>query len=218
MSHTSPHRSYCCFCIPYRLAVAIFSILSLALGAASLWNVLRTGSKMTDQTSKISAYIATGVYGLLGVCGLVSVFFKRYALAKNFSVLWWTVTILTTILAIAGTVILATREKDEVKTICQADLLEDDHTGKYSAVPDGGIALADDVNSCYKWVMIIAGCGTLVQFLIMSLGGFVASRYTKEVKFEKEGLSYVYGQGYLQPQATVPSAHPYTHPYTKADF
>lgn len=157
------------------------------------------------------------MYGLLGISGLVSVFFKRYALAKNFSVLWWTVTVLTTILAIIGTVFLATREQAEVKTICQSDLLDDDHTGKYTTA-NGGLQLADDVNSCYKWTMIIAGVAIAIQFLIMSIGGFVASRYTREVKYEKEGLSYTYGQGYLQPQAQVPSAHPYTHPYTKADL
>ncbi|GJJ69503.1 hypothetical protein EMPS_01849 [Entomortierella parvispora] len=217
MSYNSPKRNHCCFCIPYRLAVAFFSILSLALGAATLWNVLRTGSKITDSTSKIAAYVATGVYGLLGVCGLFSVFFKRYALAKNFSVLWWTVTVLTTVLAIAGTILLATREKDEVKTLCQSQLLEDDHSGKYSSTT-GGLALANDVDDCYKWTMIFAGVATAVQLFLMSVGGFVASQYTREVKFEKEGLSYIYGQGYLQPQAPVPSAHPYTHPYTKADY
>lgn len=162
--------------------------------------------------------MATGVYGLLGVCGLVSVFFKRYALAKNFSVLWWTVTVLTTILGIVGTVLLATEAKNQVKDLCQADLLEDDHSGKYSNPNGGGLQLAYDVNDCFKWTMIFTGVATAVEFLIMSVGGYVASQYTREVRFEREGLSYTYGQGYLQPQAPVPSAHPYTHPYTKADY
>ncbi|KAF8925872.1 hypothetical protein EDD21DRAFT_401715 [Dissophora ornata] len=208
------NRDYCCCCIPLRLAVAIVSILALALGGASLWNIHRTG--VTG--SKIPAYVATGIYCLLGVSGLFSVIFKRYALAKNFSVLWWTVTICVTILAVADLVLLGTSEKDDAKTVCQNNLLTEND--KYTGVTYDPQALADDVDNCYKYVMIITGIALAVQVLIMSIGGCVASRYTSEVKHMKDGLIYTYGQGYGPLQAQPPMqtqvpvyqpAHPYTH-------
>ncbi|KAG0200706.1 hypothetical protein BGX28_006301 [Mortierella sp. GBA30] len=206
---SATNRNYCCCCIPFRFAVAIFSILALALGGASLWNILRVG--VTDSAAKIAAYVATAVYLILGLSGLFSVVFKKYALAKNFSVLWWTVTILTTILACVGVVLLATREKDEAKGICRASLLRDN---TYPDTPAGSTALEDDVDSCFKYVMIFAGAGTAVQVLVMLVGGWVASRYTSEVKHRKDGLIYGPVQGQVgQTQPLV--AHPYTQPGDK---
>ncbi|KAF9980324.1 hypothetical protein BGZ75_008568 [Mortierella antarctica] len=190
------HRNYCCGCIPLRFAVAIFSILALALGAASLWNVLRVGV----------------------LTGLFSVFFKKYALAKNFSVLWWTVTILVILLSGTNMVLLATREKDEIKGICQTDLLSEND--KYL----GGVGLYDpatlavDVENCYRFVLVMAGVAMAVQVLVMMVGGWVASRYTSEIKHRKDGLAFTYGQGYgpltgNQAGQTQPLvAHPYTQP------
>ncbi|KAG0321282.1 hypothetical protein BGZ99_004023 [Dissophora globulifera] len=217
------NRSYCCCCIPFRLAVALFSILALALGGASLWAVLRAG--LTDSKSKIAAYIATGVYGVLGISGLVAVCFKRYALAKNFSVLWWIVTILTTILSVVSIILFATNEKDEVKAICKTDFLNDatkNLGGFYSPA-----ALDADVDSCYKHVMIAAGVSTAVQVLVMMVGGWVASRYTSEAKHMRLGVTYTFGKGYgpvqplVEPQGQAPPfqpAHPYTHIGGKSEW
>ncbi|CAO3574944.1 unnamed protein product [Mortierella alpina] len=211
------HRNHCCGCIPLRFAVAIFSVLALALGAASLWNVLRVGV-LTDSTARITAYVATAIYGILGVSGLFSVFFKKYALAKNFSVLWWTTTVLVILLSGTNMVLLATREKDEVKGICQTNLLSENN--KYL----GGVGvydpatLVDDVENCYRFVLVFAGAAMAVQVLVMMVGGWVASRYTSEIKHRKDGLAYAYGQGYgpitaNQAGQTQPLvAHPYTQP------
>ncbi|KAF9409164.1 hypothetical protein BGZ76_005727 [Entomortierella beljakovae] len=200
-------RSYCCFCIPYRLAVAIFSVLTLALGGSSIWFVLDTG--ITDTPYRINAFIFTGVCGLLGISGICAVTFKKYALAKNFSVLWWTVTFISTVLGIANIILLATRQKDEAKAVCQLT---------YSKVDHGDYALPEFVDACYKYLLIGSGVGLFIVVLIMSAGGWVASRYTREVKHQKEGMSYTYRQGYgplhpqpqphLQPNST---AHPYTN-------
>ncbi|KAG0252920.1 hypothetical protein BG011_006688 [Mortierella polycephala] len=214
------HRNYCCFCIPFRLAVAVFSVLAIGLGGLCLWNVWRLD--IEDNTAKIVSYVATSIYGILGLSGLFSVIFKRYALAKNFSVLWWTVTVLTTILACVNMVLLATKEKDQVKSICQTTLLSkgSETTGESGIYPAD--VLADDVDNCYKYVLIIAGAAMAVQVLVMLVGGWVASRYTSEVKHRKSGLTYIYGQGYVQPQAQSSAAHPYTSVggilfYTAAD-
>ncbi|KAF9914937.1 hypothetical protein BX616_007277 [Lobosporangium transversale] len=208
---TKANRSYCCCCVPFRFAVAIFSTIALALGGASLWSVLRVGT--TDSTTRIAAYIATGVYGLLGVAGLISVFFKKYALAKNFSVLWWTVTFLVTVLSVINIIFLATREKEAVMGLCRTQLLKDDD--RYFGPYDPN-SLFEDVDGCYRWVMIITGICTAVQVVLMAIGGWVASKYTSEVKHHKEGLTYTYGQGYgpvtSQPQhPPYQPAHPYTH-------
>ncbi|KAG0350187.1 hypothetical protein BC939DRAFT_452983 [Gamsiella multidivaricata] len=217
------HRDYCCFCIPFRLGVTIFSLLALALGGFSIWSVLRAG--VTDSTAKTVAYVSTGIYGILGVSGLMSVIFKRYALAKNFSVLWWTVTVLITILSTFSMIFLATRAKDEVKSICQADLLQNENDS--GAV--GLATLADDVEACYKYVLLIAGVGTAVQVLVLLVGGWVASRYTGEVKCYRRGKSFTNGQtcgsvqvnplqSFNQQPQGYPSAHPYMHADSKGEW
>ncbi|KAF9984071.1 hypothetical protein BGZ65_001024 [Modicella reniformis] len=196
------HRKYCCFCIPYRFAVCIFSILALAIGGASLWSILRIG--ITDSTTKIAAYVATGIYLFLGLSGLSAVFFKRYALAKNFSVLWWTVTILATILSIANAALLATREKDDVRAICRSTLLRELGTSDPT--------LEEDVDACYKYVLIVSGTVTAVDVLIMIIGGIVASGYTREVKHRMDGLiPPVQAYGQVKPEPLLQPAHPYTH-------
>lgn len=154
---------------------------------------------------------------------MFAVFIKKYALAKNFSVLWWIATVLITILSVIGIVLLATREQDDVKALCQIALLEDDP--KYSGgIPYSATGLAEDVGSCYRTVMIVVGVCTSVQLFLMIVGGSVASSYTSEVKHRKNGLTYTYGQGYafLQPQPQPPmqqavpqpqyqKTHPYQH-------
>ncbi|KAF9346837.1 hypothetical protein BGX26_001660 [Mortierella sp. AD094] len=202
----SPHRSHCCFCIPFRFAVAILSLLSLAIGGLGLWFVLKTG--FTDSSYRIPAYVATGIYCLIGVSGLCAVIFKKYALAKNFSVLWWTVTVVVSILSIINIILLATRGKEETMDNCKANLLLYDD--KYIAGKYDPADLAADVDTCANFLLIAAGAGFAIQFIVMSIGGWVASMYTSEVKHQKEGLVYTYGQGYgpVHPQ---PQPHPHQH-------
>ncbi|KAF9902857.1 hypothetical protein EC991_004477 [Linnemannia zychae] len=211
------NRNYCCCCIPYRVAVLIVSLFALAFGGVNLWNILRSG--ITDATTRYSMYALACVYLLLGVSGLCAVLIKKYAIAKNFSVLWWTATVLITILSVAGIVLLATREQEEVKGLCQAAILEDNP--KYQGNPYNTTELAEDVASCYRTTMIVIGVVTSVQLFLMMVGGSVASSYTSEVKHRKNGLTYTYGQGYafLQPQPqppmqqTQPQQYQKTHPY-----
>jgi len=164
--------------------------------------------------------VLSGIYILLGVSGLFAVLIKRYPVAKNFSVLWWTATVLITILSVLSIVLLATREQDEIQGLCRAELLEDDP--KYQAgnsyTPE---SLSEEVAHCYRTAMIIIGVVTTVQLFLMIVGGSVASSYTSEAKHRKHGLTYTYGQGYafLQPQPQPPSAmqaqpqYQKTHPY-----
>ncbi|KAF9133554.1 hypothetical protein BGW39_009525 [Mortierella sp. 14UC] len=167
------HRDYCCCCIPLRLGVFLISLIALVFGGFSLWTTLRQAD--ADQTSKISGYITTGIYGLLGVSGLLSVMCKVYALAKNFSVLWWTVTILSTILNIASIIIVATSQKENARESCRAGIRND--ASKYNP-----LTLEDDVDACFRLGLIIIGVALAVQCIVMSLCGWVASRYVGEVK------------------------------------
>ncbi|KAF9991483.1 hypothetical protein BGZ80_006432, partial [Entomortierella chlamydospora] len=159
-----------------------------------------------DSSYRIASFVNSGIYCLLGVSGLFAVIFKKYALAKNFSVLWWTVTIVTTILSIVSIVLLATRGKEEIMNYCKTNHV----TGDYGP---------DYVDQCAKNWVIIAGVGVAIQFAVMSIGGWVASRYTSEVKHQNEGLAYTYGKGYgpvhPQPQPHHSAAHPYTNVGTK---
>ncbi|KAG0239621.1 hypothetical protein B0O80DRAFT_457353 [Mortierella sp. GBAus27b] len=194
----SPYRGKLCFCIPFRFAVCIFSILALGLAGCSIWSVFRV--KIEDQVPRIVYIVAACVYSILGVSGLVAVLFKRYALAKNFSVLWWTVTLIVTALSIAGTVLLATREKDQVMNLCATELV-----GTYYGPGSGG-----DVDDCYKYVMTILGSITAVQTVIMLIGGMVASRYTREVSQRMDAFVPP-PMAYSKPEPLLQPAHPYTH-------
>ncbi|KAF9403638.1 hypothetical protein BGX21_001479 [Mortierella sp. AD011] len=182
-----PDKDYCCCCIPLRFAVAIIGLVALVLGALDLWSVLRAGSS-ANTSSRISVYIAAGVYGVLGISGLLSAIIKTYGLAKNFSVLWWTFTIVVSILSIVSLVLVATQDKDELRAVCRDNLLSD----KYSAGGYDPNSLEDDVNSCYNLTLIISGVSLAVQVLVMSLCGWVASRYTGEVK-------HMHDKEYIQP-------------------
>lgn len=169
---------------------------------------LVSSSSVIDNIPKIAAYIAAGVYCLLGLAGLFAVLFKRYGLAKNFSVLWWTVTVIVTCLSIASVVLLATRERDEVEELCRSELLTDNI--KYPGGKYDPATLADDVSYCYRGVMIIAGASLGVQVLVMAICGWVASRYTSEVKHRKDLGQTIFGYG---PVVQSPPAPGQQHGY-----
>ncbi|KAF8980979.1 hypothetical protein BGZ46_003399 [Entomortierella lignicola] len=193
-------KDYCCCCIPLRFAVGIIAIVALILGAANLWVVLKGTN---ESTSKTSAYISAGVYAVLGLSGLLSALIKTYSLAKNFSVLWWTITIIVTILSVINLVLIATRDKGDLQTICRANLLNDDKYSSGNYNPDD---LNNDVTSCYNAVLIFAGASLAVQVLIMSLCGWVASRYTGEVKHMHDNDNdqvHISFQGQPQPQGQL---------------
>ncbi|KAF9395970.1 hypothetical protein BGX21_009720, partial [Mortierella sp. AD011] len=151
---------------------------------------------------RIASFVVSGIYCLLGVSGLFAVIFKKYALAKNFSVLWWTVTIVTTILSIVNIVLLATRGKEEIMSKCETNYATENYG-------------PESVEQCAKYWVIVTGVYVAIQFVVMSIGGWVASRYTSEVKHQNEGLAYTYGKGYgpvhPQPQPHHSAAHPYTN-------
>ncbi|KAF9427410.1 hypothetical protein BGZ94_004952 [Podila epigama] len=201
MAAATSARDYCCCCIPLRFAVLIISFIALALGGASLWSVLYAG--YSDYIPKIAAYVATGVYGILGLSGLFAVLFKRYGLAKNFSVLWWTVTVVVTALSILSVVLLATRERDEVEILCRVELLNDSE--KYPGGAYQGDVLADDIRYCYRTVLLIAGVSLGVQVFVMAICGWVASRYTSEVKHRKNLGQTIFGYGPVVQSPPSPS-------------
>lgn len=169
-----------------------------------------TSPTFPDNIPKIAAYIAAGVYCLLGLSGLFAVLFKRYGLAKNFSVLWWTVTIVVTCLSIASVILIATRERDEVEALCRTELLED--ASKYPGGVYDPATLADDVSYCYRGVLIIAGTSLGVQVLIMAICGWVASRYTSEVKHRKDLGQTIFGYGPVVQSPPAPGQQP-GYPY-----
>ena len=138
---------------------------------------------LSDQSSKIAAYISTVVYGILGVSGILCVTFKKYGLAKNFSTLWWVVTIAVTLLAICDLIFVGVSSKDYIRSVCQQELLL---TDKYSSGNVDAGQLSDDVDSCYRTVVMTGGIVLAVQLLVMSLCGWVASRYTSEVKHQHD--------------------------------
>lgn len=139
----------------------------------------------SDQSSKIAAYISTVVYGILGLSGLLCVLYKKYGLAKNFSNLWWAVTIAVTLLAICKLIFVGVSSKDYIRSVCQQELLlTDKYNGSFGDVDAG--QLNDDVDSCYRTVMMMGGIALAVQLLVMSLCGWVASRYTSEVRYQHD--------------------------------
>ena len=114
---------------------------------------------------------------------MLSVFFKTYGVAKNFSSLWWFVTIVVSIMAIIKIIFVGVSSKDEVRSACQQSLLT---TDKYSSGNYNPATLSKDVDSCYRAAILTAGLALAIQVLVMSLCGWVASRYAREVQEQHE--------------------------------
>ncbi|KAF9098586.1 hypothetical protein BGX23_005889 [Mortierella sp. AD031] len=173
MDDSGPCRSYCCGYIPYRIGVLIISLIAAAFGGYTL-AIMANDTKSTS-SSKVGGYIGGSIYLLLAFFGILSVAFKIYPLVKNFSVLWWGATVLTTILNTLTIILLATSAKDFARDACYNAQVEafDYYDAK---------VLELDVDACYKNWMVVVGVSMGVEALIMCLCGFVASRYTSEVK------------------------------------
>ncbi|KAG0200143.1 hypothetical protein BGX28_006695 [Mortierella sp. GBA30] len=131
-----------------------------------------------DTTSKIPGIISLIVYGILGISGLLSVIFKTFTLAKNFSVCWWSVTIVASLLSLVNVILLATKSKNDIKEHCA--------TGPSNERVDWN----GDIDSCYRFVMLVAGLSLAIEVIVMSLCGVVASRYTRQVKHQNDGPDY----------------------------
>ncbi|KAF9283503.1 hypothetical protein BGZ68_005323 [Mortierella alpina] len=173
---------FCC-CIPLRFAVFVISVISIAVGAMHLGVALR--NKDAENSQKATAYISFAVHAILGISGLLSVFFKTYALAKNFSTLWWSCTLVTVVLSVASIVLLLTKNKEHYKNMCQTELVNTDY--KLLLNPS---SLSKDVDSCYKAVVISYGIATALEILVMVFCGWIASRSTRQTKLDEEAHAH----------------------------
>ncbi|CAO3564766.1 unnamed protein product [Mortierella alpina] len=172
---------FCC-CIPLRFAVFIISIISIGIGAMHLGVALR--NKDAGGSQKSTAYISFAVHAILGISGLLSVFFRTYSLAKNFSTLWWSCTLVTVLLSIASIILLLTKNKEPYKDMCAAQLSNEiSHTNKLvqKTTPSD-----KDVDNCYRLIVISYGISTALEISVMVFCGWIASRSTRQTKLDEE--------------------------------
>ncbi|KAF9967407.1 hypothetical protein BGZ70_009654 [Mortierella alpina] len=172
---------FCC-CIPLRFAVFIISIVSIGIGAMHLGVALR--NKDAEGSQKSTAYISFAVHAILGISGLLSVFFKTYSLAKNFSTLWWSCTLVTVLLSVASLVLLLTKNKAHYKDVCAVELST--AVSNTNRLVQNTPPSTKDVDNCYKLIVVSYGIVTALEISVMVFCGWIASRSTRQTKLDEE--------------------------------
>lgn len=127
------------------------------------------------------------MHAILGISGLLSVFFKTYSLAKNFSTLWWSCTLVTALLSIVSIALLLTKDKQHYRDICLVELVKTE-SGVNKFVQNT-TSLDKDVDACYKAVVISFGIATALEISVMAFCGWIASRSTRQTKLDEEAKS-----------------------------
>ncbi|KAG9322662.1 hypothetical protein KVV02_007929 [Mortierella alpina] len=182
-----PSRDRFCCCIPLRFAVFVISVVAIGIGAMRLGVTLR--EKDAERSQKITAFISFAVYAILGISGLLSVFFKTYSFAKNFSTLWWSCTLVTALMSIASLVLLLTTNKKYYKAICQIKLDNDPDVNKINRDSTSS-SFQMSVDLCYKTIVISYGITTAIELLVMVFCGWIASRSTRQTKRDEIAQGY----------------------------
>ncbi|KAF9160152.1 hypothetical protein DFQ27_005975 [Actinomortierella ambigua] len=163
------HRRYCCFCVPLRFAVFIISIALLGIAAATSYQKYKA-NEASDDTVKIVIYVTAGVQAFVALVGLLAVITKSKPVTTFFSVLWWILTLAVAGLSIVNIVLLTTRDRGLGHDICRTALSEN------TPVPS-----EDDVETCYKWSVIISAIVIVVQFIVNAVCGWIILNYRREV-------------------------------------
>ncbi|KAF9364556.1 hypothetical protein BGX34_001167 [Mortierella sp. NVP85] len=164
-------RDVCCCCIRLRLAVAIISLLYLAIAAATTYQKY-VANDTGNQTAKIIIFVSGGVQVFIGFLGLLSAITKSVFITRTYTFLWWLLTLVVLGFSVANLYFIVKNDRSEIEKSCRD-----------GAKPtDGGVVSEDDVNNCYRVVVIISAVVLAVQFIIMCLFGWVNQRFLREVK------------------------------------
>ncbi|KAF9971696.1 hypothetical protein BGZ73_005269 [Actinomortierella ambigua] len=164
------HRRYCCFCIPLRVAVFIISIGLLGIAAATTYQKYKA-NETSDNAAKIIIYASAGVQGFVALIGLLAVVTKSKPVTTFFSAIWWLLTVAVTGLSVVSIVFLTNRDRELVHDRCREALAD-----QFLPVPS-----EEDVEKCYKWAVIVSAVIIAVQFIVMTVCGWIIHNYRREV-------------------------------------
>ena len=142
----------------------------------------------TEGSQKAIAYLSFAVHTILCISGLMSVFFKTYSLAKNFSTLWLSFTIVTSLLSIANLLLLLTKNKEHVKDVCLTELLTT--TSGADKFLKNPAYFDKDVDSCYRAIVIGYGIATAIEISVMVFCGWIASRSTRQTLLDEQSRGH----------------------------
>lgn len=109
---------------------------------------------------------------LVGILGLLSAITKSVFITKTYTFLWWCLTLAVLGFSVASLYFVVKNDRPEIEKSCR-----DGFTPK-----DGGVVTDEDVNNCYRAVVIISAVVLAVQFVVMCLFGWINQRFLREVK------------------------------------
>ncbi|KAI1316873.1 hypothetical protein EDD11_009363 [Mortierella claussenii] len=167
----APDRDLCCCCIHLRLAVAVISLIYLAIIAATTYQKY-VANDIGDHTAKIVIFVSAGLQVLIALLGLLSAITKSVSITKIFSILWWCLTAVVLALSIGNVVLVAKDDRTAIEDACRQDLK-----------PSNGNNVTDsEAYNCYRTVVVISAVVLGIQFVLMCLFGWVIQRFLREVK------------------------------------
>jgi hypothetical protein len=125
-------------------------------------------------TSIISTVVSIVSYMVLGVFGLTTAYKRTYKLTRRFSIVWWTFTVISSLMMLVEIIILTTTDKEQIKDMCR-ELVVDEmkrwgHTEHYDQ---------ELVDSCYSSATMFALITLTLHVILMSYFGTAIRQYAQ---------------------------------------
>lgn len=125
-----------------------------------------------NQTAKIILFTSGGLQVFIALLGLLAAITKSVFITRTYTFLWWCLTLAVLGFSVANLYFVIKNDKSAIEQGCRDGLKS----------PDREVIEEDDVNNCYRLVVIISAVVLAIQFVIMCLFGWVNQRFLREVK------------------------------------
>lgn len=125
-----------------------------------------------NQTAKIIVFASGGLQLFIALLGLIAAITKSVFITRTYAFLWWCLTLAVLGFSVASLYFVVKNDRSAIEQGCRDGLKS----------PDRTVIEEDDVNNCYRWVVIISAVVLAVQFVVMCLFGWVNQRFLREVK------------------------------------
>lgn len=108
----------------------------------------------------------------IALLGLLAAITKSVFITRTYTFLWWCLTLAVLGFSAASLYFVIKNDRSAIEQGCR------------DGFKDREVVEDEDVNNCYRLVVIISAVVLAVQFLIMCLFGWVNQRYLREVKLD----------------------------------
>ncbi|KAF9435808.1 hypothetical protein BGZ76_005492 [Entomortierella beljakovae] len=171
MANEDKDRDLCCCCIKLRPAIAVISLIYLAIIGATSYQKY-SANDVGDNVAKTVIYVSCGLQVIIALLGLLSAATKSVKITTGFSYSWWILTLIVLGLSIVNIVYVAKNDRTAIEDECRRVIK-----------PSNGIEVTDsEVYNCYRTTVVVSAVVLGIQFLIMCVIGWIINRFLREVK------------------------------------